>query len=236
MLQQTQGSRVEGKYREFLKAFPNVRVLASAPLADLLRVWSGLGYNRRAKFLHDAAKVIVTKHKGKVPTACSELVELPGIGDYTAKAVRVFAFNDPEVLIETNIRTAFIHYFASGRAGSALRSFSEAELIHDNQILPIVLRAAERQDSRKWHWALIDYGAHLKASGVRLNTRSAHYTKQPKFEGSLRQIRGAILRELYSDGHKDKGKNAMRRRLIAFSKERFEKALASLVREGLVEK
>src|SRR3989344_4400093 len=87
MLQQTQVPRVEGKYREFLKAFPNVPALAKAPLFDVLKVWSGLGYNRRAKFLHDAAKQVVEKYGGKIPRLYNELVELPGIGEYTAKAI-----------------------------------------------------------------------------------------------------------------------------------------------------
>src|SRR3989344_4049668 len=105
MLQQTQVPRVIPKYKEFLKVFPTLRVLAKAPLANVLRVWSGLGYNRRAKFLHDAAKEVVLKHAGNMPRDIDALLALPGVGEYTAKAVRIFAFNEPEVLIETNIRT-----------------------------------------------------------------------------------------------------------------------------------
>ena len=111
MLQQTQVDRVIPKYRSFLKKFKTVQVLARAPLGEVLREWQGLGYNRRAKMLHEAAKVIVTNYGGKVPTLYSELVSLPGIGDYTAKAVRVFAWNEPEVLIETNVRSVFLYYF-----------------------------------------------------------------------------------------------------------------------------
>jgi A/G-specific adenine glycosylase len=88
--------------------------------------------------------------------------------------------------------------------------------------------AAKGQDPREWHWALMDYGAHLKRSGVRNNSRSAHYTKQSRFEGSLRQIRGAILRELH--------KNNPRLGTLSFEKMRIEKALAGLAHDGLIVK
>jgi len=218
MLQQTQVSRVEGKYREFLKAFPNVRALAKAPLVEVLKVWSGLGYNRRAKFLHDAAKDIVLKHAEKMPQSLDTLLALPGVGEYTAKAVRVFAFNEPEILIETNIRTAFFHHFYS--------SVLQKTRIRDEQIVPLARAAAKGQDPREWHGALMDYGAHLKASGVRVNAKSAHYMEQSKFEGSLRQVRGAILKAL--------AKELPLAEVRTKYSNRFETALASLVREGLV--
>src|SRR3989344_8895716 len=185
ILQQTQVSRVSGKYRDFLEVFPTIRALAKAPLGVVLRVWSGLGYNRRGKYLHEAAKTIVTKHKGKIPGVYRELVELPGMGPYTASAVRLFAFNEPDVLIETNIRSTFIHHF-----------FPTKREVTDKQLIPFVTQAAKGQNPRTWHWALMDYGAYLKRSGVRNNHRSTHYTKQSKFEGSLRQVRSAILRDL----------------------------------------
>src|SRR3990167_45987 len=107
MLQQTQVARVLEKYKQFLKRFPTVRALAKASLADVLKIWSGLGYNRRGKYLHDAAKVIV-----RVGNIKKELTgPLPGVGPYTKAAVLTFAFNQPEVLIETNIRAAYIHHF-----------------------------------------------------------------------------------------------------------------------------
>lgn len=210
MLQQTQVSRVEEKYKEFLKKFPNVRVLAKASLAQVLKIWSGLGYNRRGKFLHDAARAVVEKYKGTMPRSYEELIKLPGVGDYTARAVRVFAFNEPDVLMETNIRTALIHHF-----GGSVRMLSDRALcVHAE-------KAAEGQDSRKWHSALMDYGAYLKKSGVRNNARSAHYVKQSKFEGSLRQVRGEILRNIQSGKHLKQTNE-------------YQMALASLAKDGLV--
>ena len=218
MLQQTQVSRVKGKYREFLKAFPTVRVLARAPLADVLKVWSGLGYNRRAKYLRDAAIAIVEKHNGRVPAIYSELVELPGVGDYTARAIRVFAFNEPDTLIETNIRSVFLHHFYS--------SVLQKTAITNAEIFRFAQYISKGQNPRKWHWALMDYGAHLKASGVRVNARSAHYAKQSKFNGSLRQVRGTILKTLSHGSPINDLRSRYGRRL--------EKALASLVRDGLI--
>ena len=206
MLQQTQVRRVIGKYKEFLKAFPSVKKLARAPLAEVLRVWSGLGYNRRAKYLHDAA--------------IKNLKEpLAGVGPYTRAAVRVFAHNEPDILLETNIRTAFIHHFLIRKRDT---------IIYDSKLIPLARKAAEGQDPRKWHWALMDYGAYLKRSGVRNNHRSAHYVRQSKFEGSLRQIRGAILRELEQGPSLLKG--------LKFKSSKIQSALASLARDGLIVK
>src|SRR3989338_3909378 len=99
MLQQTQVERVIPYYKRFVRTFPSARVLARVSLANVLHVWQGLGYNRRAKYLHQAAKRIVAKHGGKLPATCSELVELPGVGHYTARAVSAFVFNRPEVFV-----------------------------------------------------------------------------------------------------------------------------------------
>lgn len=226
MLQQTQVMRVMEKYKEFLQAFPNVRALVRASLADVLRVWNGLGYNRRGKYLRGTAKVIVEKHGGQVPLLYSELVELPGVGDYTAKAVRVFAFNEQDVLIETNIRTALIHHF-----GVSLRlSHGRGVGISDSGILLVAAKVAQGQSAREWHWALMDYGAHLKRSGVRNNYRSAHYIRQSKFEGSLRQVRGATLRAIAHRGSIEKSNHS----LIRANRRMVYQALASLARDGLV--
>jgi A/G-specific adenine glycosylase len=229
MLQQTQVPRVSEKYGKFLKKFPNTRALARAKLVDVLRIWSGMGYNRRAKYLHDAAKIIVEKHGGKVPRDFAALRTLPGVGPYTASAIRVFAFNEPDTLIETNIRAAFIHHFYS--------SVLQKTAITDGQILPIAKRAAEGNNPpaggpRKWHWALMDYGAYLKRSGVRNNHRSAHYVRPSKFEGSLRQIRGAILRTLTAGPKTDD----QIYRPIRANRPVVNLALAGLARDGLIVK
>lgn len=111
MLQQTQVSRVLVKYAEFLKAFPTLESLARAPLGGVLKVWQGLGYNRRAKFLHQLAKVVVAESGGRLPRTETELLNLPGIGKATAAAILAFAFNQPVLYLETNVRSVFLHHF-----------------------------------------------------------------------------------------------------------------------------
>ena len=186
MLQQTQVERVIPYYKRFVRTYPSARVLARVSLANVLHVWQGLGYNRRAKYLHQAAKIIVAKHGGKLPAACSELVELPGVGHYTARAVSAFVFNRPEVFVETNIRTVFFYHVPAKRKRT------------DKQLLPLVGRALKESglEPREFYAAMMDYGAHLKKKGITLNKHSSHYVRQSKFEGSARQLRGAILREL----------------------------------------
>ena len=110
MLQQTQVDRVLLKYKAFLKLFPTARRLAAAPLGDVLRAWQGLGYNRRAKFLHQAAQYVTNELKGRWPKDEAGLLALPGVGPYTARAVLAFAYNEPVVLIETNVRQVFLHH------------------------------------------------------------------------------------------------------------------------------
>lgn len=188
MLQQTQVSRVLVKYKEFLKRFPTVVTLSNAPLSDVLRVWQGMGYNRRARYLRSGAQKIVHDYNGRVPKTEKELLEIPGIGHYTANAILTFAHNEPRVFIETNIRRVFIHHF-----------FESKDNVTDNEIIPLVEATLDTKNPRQWYYALMDYGAHLpKVIRKNSNTQSKHYTKQSKFSGSLRQLRGKIIRELSS--------------------------------------
>src|SRR5262245_46563273 len=103
MLQQTQAARAVPKWHAFLDAFPTPPACAAASLGDVLRLWRGLGYPRRARNLRDAASMMVERHGGAVPTELSELLALPGVGRYTARAVRVFAFDRDDGLVDTNI-------------------------------------------------------------------------------------------------------------------------------------
>lgn len=111
MLQQTQVDRVIPKYRAFLKRFSTLDKLAKTPASAVLRTWQGMGYNRRALYLKRLAEICVTKHGGRVPTTYEALRALPGVGDYTAKAVLAFACNKPVALYDTNIRRIFARVF-----------------------------------------------------------------------------------------------------------------------------
>ncbi|MEK7509361.1 MAG: hypothetical protein AAB605_01460 [Patescibacteria group bacterium] len=157
------------------------------------------------------------------------LIALPGIGLYTAGAIRVFAFNEPDVLIETNIRSVFIHhFFSSGTNTITSNGRHKLSYVHDSEIRVIAEQAARGQDPRTWHAALMDYGAYLKKTHLNPSRRSAHRMKQSKFEGSLRQMRGAILKRMVG------GKPMID--LRSHSSKRFERALAALINEGMIEK
>ncbi|MFH0804964.1 MAG: A/G-specific adenine glycosylase [Patescibacteria group bacterium] len=185
MLQQTQVPRVVGKYREFLRTFPTIRSLAAAPLPRLIRVWQGMGYNRRALYLRRASQDILKRHRGRVPHTVESLSQLPGIGVPSASAIAVYAYNQPVAFIETNVRAVFIHHF-----------FPRRRRVHDREILPLVAAALDRRNPRRWYQALMDYGTWLKRTAGNASRRSAHYVRQSRFEGSRRQIRGRILRSL----------------------------------------
>ena len=201
MLQQTQVERVVPFYKAFTKRFPTPESLAAAGLAEVLKVWSGLGYNRRGKMLRDAARTVVEKYDGKLPRTAEEIETLSGIGPYTARAIATFAYNSLEIFIETNIRTVFLHHcFSKDRLQkSILPQTSRPRLdVTDVELIPLVEATFKRSkmEPREFYAMLMDYGSFLKKSGVKLNSKSKHYTKQSKFQGSRRQLRGAILRLL----------------------------------------
>jgi A/G-specific adenine glycosylase len=179
MLQQTQVTRVVPKYLEFLRRFPTIESLAEAEAKELLKVWSGLGYNRRAMWLREAAKQIV--EGGGFPKTVEKLRDLKGVGPYTSRSILIFAFNEDLAAVDTNIRRVLI------ASGFATEEMSEKELqsVADDFLL--------EGRSRDWHNALMDYGSLVLNSG---STKIAPLTRQPKFKGSTRQLRGAIIRIL----------------------------------------
>jgi A/G-specific adenine glycosylase len=189
MLQQTQTERVLGKYSLFLRRFPDFPSLAGAPFREVLRMWQGLGYNRRALALKTLADIVMKEYDGKLPAREGELIRLPGIGKYSASAIAAFAYNRPSVFIETNIRRVFIHFF-----------FRDREKIGDTLIMPLIARTLDTANPREWYYALMDYGTMLKDKTPNPNRRSAHYRRQTPFHGSDRQVRGRILRALTERG------------------------------------
>ena len=185
MLQQTQVERVALKYEPFLNAFPDVWSLARAPLRDIMAAWQGLGYNRRALALQRIARRLVAEFDGRLPDSVDTLRTFPGIGEATAGALAAFAFNQPVVFIETNIRRVFLHCFFPGQSG-----------VRDREILPLVDQTLDRLQPRPWYYALMDYGSMLKRAAPNPNRRSAHHQRQAPFADSDRQIRGLILKAL----------------------------------------
>lgn len=189
MLQQTQVSRVMGRWEQWLETFPTIADLASAPLPPVLELWQGMGYNRRALNLKRCAEEVVAMHDGVVPSDKKALLALPGIGPSTSAGVRIFAFRQPDMYLETNVRAVFIHELFPGR-----------ESVADKELVSLV-EATCPQDARvrAWYYALLDYGAYLKKTMPNPTRRSKHYTRQSKFEGSHRQKRAYLLRRVIDD-------------------------------------
>ena len=216
MLQQTQVPRVIPKYTAFLEQFPTVQSLAKAPLAAVLLQWQGLGYNRRAKYLHEAAKQLATLPE---PWSYDQLVACKGIGPNTAAAVVAYTYNQPLLFVETNIRTVLIHHL-----------FADADVVHDKRLLEQLHELVDQDHPREFYWALMDYGTHLKQSHGNAARRSQHYKKQSTFKGSKRAIRGAVIRYL----------SAQSGELEALSEAvdndtRLPEVLVDLQSEGLIE-
>ena len=185
MLQQTQVGRVLTKYEQFISTFPDFDSINKAPLQEILKVWQGLGYNRRAIALQKICRLVVAEYGGVLPNSVETLQRFPGIGPATAGAICAFAFNQPTVFIETNIRRVFIHFFFPNKSG-----------VKDEEILPLVEGTLDTLNPRTWYHALMDYGAMLKNEEHNPNRRSAHYNRQTPFQGSNREIRGLILKTL----------------------------------------
>jgi len=186
MLQQTQVARVLIKFASFIRSFPTLQDLAAAKLSTVIAAWSGLGYNRRAKFLWEAARMIVGEYGGELPNNQQDLMRLPGIGPNTAGAILAYAYNEPVVFIETNIRSVYIHHFFN----------DHSDQVSDAELRTVIARTVPAESPREWYWALMDYGTYIKATYGGQLQRVKHYQTQSRFEGSRRQIRGRVLKEL----------------------------------------
>lgn len=185
MLQQTQTARVVPKFENWLQEFPDFSALSQASTHDVLTAWQGLGYNRRGLALLKIAQIVCSEHGGQLPNDPVILETFPTIGPNTAGSVCAFAFNNPIVFIETNIRTVYTHSFFPGQSD-----------ISDKQLLPLIEQTIDKNNARQWYYALMDYGVYLKQKLPNINLASKHYTRQSRFEGSKRQVRGAIIKIL----------------------------------------
>lgn len=219
MLQQTQVPRVIPKFEAFIREHPSEHALASASLGDVLRLWQGLGYNRRAKFLHDAARMIVNEFDGTFPTDAQDILRLPGVGKNTAGAIMAYAYNLPAIFVETNVRTVYIHHF-----------FADNFSVDDKEIISTLEATIDSQQPRRFYQQLMDYGTWLKSQGVRNISQSRHYKKQPPLKGSVREVRGQIMKALARSQHA-----LAELREAVGADERFDAALEGLKRDELIQ-
>ncbi len=227
MLQQTQAVRVMPRYVSFIEKFPTTHALATATLSEVLQEWQELGYNRRALYLKQTSVKIEKEFSGIFPKNFKILQTLPGVGPATAGDILAFAWNIPVVVIETNIRSVFIHFF-----------FQDAKDVHDREILPLIEKTLDRENSREWYWALFDYGAFLKETH-NPSRESKHHMKQSPFKGSNREKRSQILKLILEKPRtqkelvktfNDSGYS------VGISTQAITKNLADLAREGMIRK
>lgn len=254
MLQQTQVSRVIEKYNSFVKKFPDWQALATAPTRDVLKEWSGLGYNRRALYLKRIAKKVMSSpdfiylkqsqpDKVRKPKTSirrdrfmqmpAQLQTLPGIGPNTAGSILAFAFNMPVPFIETNIRSIFIHFFfheIEKREGRAT-----CKKIGDAEIMPFIEKSLnDRQNHRQpreWYYALMDYGAYLKHQLPNPSRHSIHHVRQKPFKGSNRELRSKMLHIIMKEAQ---SQGSIRRRLKEYRPEDVLHNISDLVHEGFI--
>jgi A/G-specific adenine glycosylase len=220
MLQQTQTDRVAKKYQLFLDIFPTLESLAQAPLDLVISAWQGLGYNRRAIALKQFAQRVVADYQGVVPQDPQVLMTFKGIGPNTAGSICAFAFQVPTVFIETNIRSVFIHCF-----------FKDNKEVHDRDLLPLIEQTVDRKNPRSWYYALMDYGVMLKKTHPNPSRKSKHHARQSRFEGSDRQVRGAILKMLVRESALPEEYFFTE---IARSQEKIKEILHDLETEGFI--
>ena len=220
MLQQTQVPRVIEKYKAWIRRFPTHFDLAKESMSTILPYWTGLGHNRRALYLKQCADEIVKNYHGIFPTSPEALRKLPGIGPYTSQSVCVFAYDQPHSLIETNVRTIYIHHF-----------FSNQEAVDDADLLPLVEQTMDRDNPRMWFNALMDYGTYLKEQVPNPSRKSSIYVKQSPLKGSVREVRGWILKQLSMKSDLP---------LVAIQTHfdnddsRIYKAISGLIKDGLI--
>jgi len=221
MLQQTQTTRVSEKFLEFVDKFPDYLTLSKAPLEEVLKVWKGLGYNRRAIALKKIAEIIIEEYNGILPDSVEILKSFPQIGVNTASSILAFAFNKPTVFIETNVRTVYIYFF-----------FRDKIDVTDKEILDILEKTIDRGNSRNWYYAIMDYGVMLKKKYPNLTKKSHHYRKQKQFKGSNRQIRGEILEILLKK--KILKELEIKQKFKDINIQRIDKILQQLEDEGFI--
>jgi A/G-specific adenine glycosylase len=235
MLQQTQAARVVAPYRRFLRLFPTLRALACASRAEVLEAWDGLGYNRRAVALSEAARVVEVRHGGRIPRDVEELIALPGVGPYTAAAVASIAFGRRVASIDTNVRRIVSRVFLGARQGSA----AEVRRLANEWLDPA--------DPAGWNQALMDLGREVcrprpacrrcpLASVCRFALDGSQGPRttariQGRFEGSSRQARGAVVRALRREHVLSLATLAER---TGLERKRLVLAVRALADEGLV--
>lgn len=239
MLQQTQASRVAAEIDGWLETWPTPTAFAAAPTAEILRRWGNLGYPRRAVRLQEAARAIVERHDGEVPADVDALLDLPGIGDYTARAVAVFHYSQSHPVVDTNVRRVVARY-VHGRADQAparRRDLADVEALLPEDPEEAALMSAALMElgalvctARNPDCDACPLRAHCAWVAAGKPANAPERRRQPKFEGSDRQARGRIMAALREADHAVALGDL---RFVWEPEEQRERAVASLVDDGL---
>lgn len=244
MLQQTQVARVVPRYEEWMRRWPTPADLASAPPAEAVRAWDRLGYPRRALWLHQAAVEIVERHSGEVPSDLDQLLALQGIGPYTARAVAVFAFGLRYPVVDTNTRRVLARaVHGNGEAGRPSPARDHADM---QALLPAAPGAARTVNAAAMELGAVVCTARVpKCEACPLADLCAwrvsgfpeyagpQRPRQARFEGSDRQMRGRVMRELRASHRPVTRVELASLADGAERAEQLERAIGSLVRDGL---
>lgn len=236
MLQQTQVARVAPAWRRFLDHLPTVADAAAAPRSDLITLWAGLGYNNRAVRLHRAARVVVERFDGAFPRDLPDLMSLPGIGPYTARAIRAFAFELPGAVVDTNVARILARLAGERHTPGAMQRMAD--------------ELADENEPWTWNQAMIDLGATVctprnpacdrcpLVAGCSWRGGPADdpaavppSKRQPRFAGSDRQARGRLLDACRSGPVAEVAVPAL---IESADPERADRIVSGLVRDGLL--
>ncbi len=234
MAQQTQLSRVIPKYLAWLEVFPTVESLAKADTSEVLRMWSGLGYNRRALNMKKAAEKIINEFNGNFPNSEKDLLSLPGIGQYTARAILCFAFDQQVAVVDTNVRRVILTQVLKDaeKKVSELRLHDAAreKMITETEMEEIAQTLLPQGMAYEWNQALMDYSAAM------LREQKISIPKQSKFHGSHRQYRGRVLKVLLEKKKVsvDQLGSLIKEGYTDVEKDWLQKLLDELVKEGFV--
>jgi A/G-specific adenine glycosylase len=252
MLQQTQVARVDAAWPRFIERYPTPMAAAEAPVAALVRAWSGLGYNRRAVALHRAARLIVERHGGVVPGSLEALEALPGVGPYTARAVAAIGYGRPVAAVDTNVRRVVGRFSGDAAVAAAAPTAAAARLqaVADGLIDPL--------EAARWTHAVMDLGATVcrprsprcqdcplrswcrfaastvAAVGCRAASPAASRSRRPRFDTTSRWLRGRIIQRLRKAP--DGGWLMIEGRIGSHPGQAVAAALAALERDGLLER
>ena len=243
MLQQTPVKRVQPRWEQWLKRWPTPKDLAESPVAEAIRYWENLGYPRRAKRLHESSVILTQQFNGEVPQTFEELVSLPGVGEYTANAILAFAFGQRSLVLDVNVRRLLARAWLGQSHQAPTISVIERALAQE--LLPI-----GEKHAATWSAASMELGAIICTARDPLCEKCPIVNNcnwfsqgkpnsdipkkiQARYEGSLRQERGRILKILREQQNST---SLGQLKEQSPDQQRSETALTQLLNEGMIEK